>query len=105
MTPADPLFDCQTCGACCSFSDTWPRFTLEEDAALARIPPELVNAAGTGMCCTGDRCAALTGIVGTSVSCTAYAVRPDVCRECSPGDDACTIARAGFNLPVLTAAE
>ena len=105
MTLAEPKFDCQTCGACCAFSDTWPRFTLEDEAALARIPAEFVNAAGTGMHCTGERCAALTGTVGVSVSCKAYNVRPYVCRECSPGDEACTIARAGFNLTALNAAE
>ena len=105
MTSVGSSFDCQTCGACCSYSQTWPRFTLEDDAAIARIPAALVNDAGSGMRCTGDRCAALTGTVGVSVSCKAYNQRPDVCRECSPGDEACTIARAGFNLAVLSAAE
>jgi len=104
MTSASITFDCQTCGACCAFSDTWPRFTLEDEAVLARIPAALVNDAGSGMRCTGDRCSALTGTVGVAVACTAYNVRPDVCRECSPGDDACTIARAGFNLAPLGAA-
>ncbi|MGO7638748.1 YkgJ family cysteine cluster protein, partial [Rhizobium leguminosarum] len=27
-------FDFQSCGACCSFSPTWPRFSTETDAAL-----------------------------------------------------------------------
>jgi len=59
LTAAPIMFDCQTCGACCAYSDTWPRFTLEDEAAIARIPPALVNDAGNGMRCTGDRCAAL----------------------------------------------
>jgi|GEM_PF-3617121 len=25
-------WDCQTCGACCSYSSEWPRFTMESDA-------------------------------------------------------------------------
>ncbi|RWK93164.1 MAG: YkgJ family cysteine cluster protein, partial [Mesorhizobium sp.] len=24
---AAPLFDCQSCGACCSYSSEWPRFS------------------------------------------------------------------------------
>lgn len=103
MTSPSIPFDCQTCGACCAFSDTWPRFTLEDEAVLARIPAALVNDAGSGMRCIGARCGALTGTVGVTVACTAYNVRPDVCRECSPGDEACTIARARFNLPALGA--
>lgn len=96
-----PEFDCRTCGACCSYAPEWPRFTLESDLALARIPPALVNAAGTGIRCTGDRCGALAGTVGGSVSCGIYSVRPDVCRDCMPGDEACYIARARFGLPVI----
>ena len=30
---------CQACGACCSFSQDWPRFSLEDDAAAIRIDP------------------------------------------------------------------
>ena len=30
--------DCRTCGACCSFSREWPRFTLEDDAASRPHP-------------------------------------------------------------------
>ena len=46
------------------------------------------------MRCEGDRCAALSGEIGTATACTIYAVRPLVCRDCVPGDDACSIARA-----------
>jgi uncharacterized protein len=93
-----PTFDCKTCGACCAFSAAWPRFTLEDDAAIARIPPHLVDDSGRGMRCAGDRCAALEGAVGVSVSCAAYSERPEVCRSCTPGDEACGIARARFGL-------
>jgi uncharacterized protein len=55
------------------------------------------------MRCHGNRCAALEGVVGVSTSCAIYAVRPDVCRACLPGDDACRRARARFGLGSLNA--
>jgi Fe-S-cluster containining protein len=93
-------FDCQACGACCSYARDWPRFTMEDDADLDRIPPEFVDATGSGMRCIGDRCSALIGEVGQSTSCGIYECRPDVCRACEPGDDACRIARRHFGLDV-----
>ena len=86
----------QSCGACCSTSYEWPRFTLEDDAAIARIPAKYVDASGARMRCRGDRCSALVGVVGDMTSCAIYADRPDVCRACVPGDDACQIARGKF---------
>jgi Fe-S-cluster containining protein len=53
------------------------------------------------MRCIGNRCAALQGEVGRATACAVYAVRPEVCRACEPGDDACAIARAHFGLPLL----
>jgi len=89
---------CQSCGACCATSKDWPRFTLEDDAALARIPAEFVRECGSGIACTDDRCNALSGTVGKATTCAIYNVRPDVCRACVPGDEACTIAREKFGL-------
>lgn len=89
---------CQACGACCSFSADWPRFSLEDDAALDRIPRSFVDDSLGRMRCEGDRCAALVGDVGVATSCAVYAVRPDVCRACVPGDDACAMARRRFRL-------
>ena len=89
---------CRSCGACCAYSPDWPRFTMEEDAALALIPPAYVNDSGAGMRCVGDRCTALSGEVGVSTSCSVYSVRPDVCRACEPGDAACRLARRHFGL-------
>lgn len=81
----------------------WPRFTLEPEAAILRIPAQLIDDAGRGMRCAGTRCDALQGSVGDQVSCAIYADRPQVCRDCAPGDDACTIARAGAGLaPIET---
>jgi hypothetical protein len=92
---------CQACGACCAYSQNWPRFSTEDDAALDLIPAELVNDRGSGMRCDGDRCAALTGKVGEMTSCSIYTMRPEVCRTCMPGDAECTMARRKFGMPAL----
>lgn len=93
--------DCQTCGACCDYSAQWPRFSLETDAELACLPSALIARDEGGMRCTGNRCAALDGVVGRAVSCRVYAVRPLVCRACVAGDDACAMARERHGLPPL----
>ncbi|HEY1983495.1 MAG TPA: YkgJ family cysteine cluster protein [Xanthobacteraceae bacterium] len=90
--------DCQTCGACCSFSAEWPRFSLESDTDLNQIPRVYVNDEQGRMRCSGNRCAALRGDVGISTTCAIYAMRPDVCKACLPGDDACQMARRNFGL-------
>jgi uncharacterized protein len=71
---------------------------LESDADLDRIPRDYVDDERGRMRCSGDRCAALTGEVGVATACAIYSVRPDVCRSCQPGDDACRMARRRFNL-------
>jgi len=95
---ADASALCQSCGACCSFSKEWPRFSTEDDADLDRIPPAFVDDGRGRMRCNGDRCTALVGEVGVATSCSIYAVRPAVCRTCLPGDDACQMARGRFGL-------
>jgi len=90
--------ECRACGACCSFSPDWPRFSLESDADLDRIPQGYADRQHGRMRCSGNRCAALVGDVGISTACAIYAVRPDVCRACLPGDDTCQVARRHFNL-------
>ncbi|WP_459465497.1 YkgJ family cysteine cluster protein [Rhizobium sp. No.120] len=92
--PSAAEIDCQTCGACCCFSSEWPRFTTEADDDLALIPRHYVEADQRGMRCEGSRCSALLGEVGINTSCLVYEVRPDVCRACVPGDEACRMARA-----------
>ena len=92
---------CQSCGACCGYSRNWPRFTIEDDAALDLIPAQLVNERLSGMRCEGERCAALTGKIGEATACGIYAVRPEVCRTCMPGDPECAMARRKFGLPLL----
>ena len=92
---------CQACGACCAYSANWPRFTIEEDEALDLIPAELVNDRLSGMRCDGDRCAALKGKVGSATACGIYAIRPEVCRTCMPGDAECAMARRKYGLTPL----
>ena len=99
--PDDFARICQSCGACCAYSANWPRFSTEEDAALDLIPPNLVNAAQSGMRCDGDRCAALAGKIGVATSCTIHHIRPEVCRTCMPGDAECNMARRRHGLPPL----
>jgi Fe-S-cluster containining protein len=96
---------CQSCGACCATSADWPRFSLESDEALALIPAALVDDSQGKMRCEGDRCTALTGKVGVATACSIYAVRPDVCRACQPGDPECNIARARHGFAEITPRE
>ena len=96
---------CQTCGACCAYSADWPRFALETQAEFEAIPRDYVDDARGTMRCTGDRCVALTGEVGVTTACAIYALRPEVCRACLPGDASCTLARRRFGLAEITPAE
>lgn len=92
---------CQSCGACCGYSANWPRFSIESDEELDKIPPAFVNERQSGMRCDGDRCSALQGKIGEQTSCGIYAVRPEVCRTCMPGDAECAMARRKFGLPAI----
>lgn len=101
--PDNQVDPCRACGACCAFSSHWPAFTTDSDADIAAIPLAYVNAETTGMYCNGNRCSALAGKVGAVTACLVYAVRPDVCRACKPGDAECDQARQSFGLPMLAA--
>ena len=94
---------CQSCGACCAYDAGWPRFTLEDDAQIARLaglPGALLDERQAGMRAVDNRCVALAGTVGTATRCTVYADRPIVCRDCMPGDDACAMARHRYGMSV-----
>jgi len=92
---------CQSCGACCAYSENWPRFSTEDDAALDLIPQRFVNAKQSGMRCDGDRCSALSGRIGVATACAIYTIRPEVCRTCMPGDAECAMARRRHGLPPI----
>ncbi len=51
------------------------------------------------MRCEGVRCSALTGEIGKFTACGIYAVPPEVCRACMPGDPECLMAREAVGLP------
>lgn len=93
---SEKSFRCQECGACCSYSREWPRFSTEDEADLARIPAAYVADDQGRMKCHGDRCVALRGEIGVWTACGIYADRPEVCRACLPGDDACLMARERY---------
>jgi Fe-S-cluster containining protein len=99
---AEASSPCRTCGACCAYSREWPRFSTEDEAALARIPAQYADHNRGRMRCAGERCTALAGTIGVSTSCEVYSVRPEVCRTCQPGDDACQLARTWFGLVPLS---
>ncbi|ESX35040.1 MULTISPECIES: YkgJ family cysteine cluster protein [unclassified Mesorhizobium] len=98
---AAAIFDCQSCGACCSYSAEWPRFSTEDDAQLDRIPEKFVSADLSGMRCEGVRCSALTGEIGKHTACGIYEIRPDVCHACMPGGDDCLMARKAHGMPTI----
>jgi hypothetical protein len=75
---------------------------VETEADILAIPAAF--ASERGMRCEGNRCSALDGDVGVQTSCTIYAVRPEVCRSCQPGDAECNIARKKFGLAALVGA-
>src|SRR3954453_8640692 len=90
---------CQACGACCSYSSNWPRFTVEDDAALELIPAALVNERLSGMRCEGNPCGALQGEIGKATQCGIFPIRPEVCRNCMTGYAECGMARRRHGLP------
>jgi Fe-S-cluster containining protein len=75
---------------------------LETQIALDRIPQNFVDDENGRMRCDGNRCTALVGAVGVSVTCAVYAARPVVCRDCLPGDEACLIARRHHGMAAAT---
>jgi hypothetical protein len=75
---------------------------VETEADILAIPAAFVGE--RGMRCEGNRCCALDGDVGVQTTCAIYNIRPEVCRSCLPGDEACNIARKKFGLPALVAA-
>ena len=101
---ASAMVLCQSCGACCSYSKEWPRFSTEAEEVLDRIPPAFVDESQGRMRCDGDRCSALRGDVGVATACAIYSVRPEVCRTCLPGDAECEMARRRHGLPAILAA-
>ncbi len=97
---------CTRCGACCasyrvSFYWADPHAGALPDALLEQVTPHLACMRGTNA--RRPRCVALDGIVGQSVRCTVYDLRPDACRAVMPGDERCNRARARHGLEPVPA--
>jgi Fe-S-cluster containining protein len=105
----DEELDCEACGACCVSNydaEDYVSTTTEEAALIAAAGHERLISRGTrlptlrttydthGNC----RCAALSGVVGDSVSCTIYELRPLVCQKFTAGTGACYMARRAAGL-------
>lgn len=106
--------DCVTCGACCTargFSgvvalatpDVYRKWTPMQRKTLLRKPPfeTVVPAKALRVIDNGERfprCAALRGRVGEEATCKVYENRPGVCREFTPGSEACLHARVQWGL-------
>jgi len=89
-------FDCQACGACCAYSESWPVFIGEGDSA--GIPQDLIDFERGRMLSHRKRCAALVGDLGTRAQCSVYANRPLVCREFQAGSEDCIMVRRSFGM-------
>jgi Fe-S-cluster containining protein len=92
------MYDCQSCGACCSHKWSWP--VLKKDRSDAgNIPNDLVREEYPLMKTIGNRCTALIGSVGSFTACSIYHDRPSACRKFKAGSDLCKEARvaAGLN--------
>ncbi|MCX7175191.1 MAG: YkgJ family cysteine cluster protein [Proteobacteria bacterium] len=104
---------CTCCGACCATYRVV--FSLDETDQMldAGVPAELTLKLNSEFCCMcgtdtkPQRCVALVGQVGKSVSCSIYARRPSPCRAFAPeaagghGDIACGNARRQHGLAPL----
>jgi len=88
--------DCQRCGGCCAWSETWPVLMGPRDGE--GIPDDLIDFDNERMQSHGHRCAALDGVIGTRVGCDVYDKRPLVCREFQSGSDDCLMVRRELGL-------
>jgi Fe-S-cluster containining protein len=103
-----PEFDCQSCGACCKahpsyegkryvsiYPEDAERMTPQqkEDHLIETSPGHFAMKLVRGL-----RCSALSGEIGSCVSCKIYETRPDVCRGFEKDDDSCHFARTEAGL-------
>ena len=93
------MYDCQSCGACCSHRWSWPILKKDRSDAI-NIPPNMVRDDYPLMKTTNGKCIALEGQVGCKVSCTIYENRPNACKSFKAGSDLCKEARSKAGLEV-----
>jgi Fe-S-cluster containining protein len=101
-----PMFDCQSCGACCAYFRVSFYWAEADDAPGGTVPVGLTESVDPyKRCMQGTyskqpRCVALDGQIGQHVGCRIYAQRSSSCQELMPGDEKCLKARAHHGLPV-----
>lgn len=86
------MYDCQSCGACCSYKWSWPILKKDRSDAL-NIPKEMQRDDYPLLKTKDGRCVALTGEVGKCVGCSIYENRPSACRKFEVGSELCKEAR------------
>lgn len=98
------MFDCQSCGACCSVYRVSFYWGECDDAPGGQVPAALTLPVSPHLRCMAGtqarpvRCVALQGEVGRQVSCGIYAQRASTCREVQAGDAQCLKARESWGL-------
>ena len=90
-------YDCEKCGACCSFKWSWPIFKRDRSDAIG-IPIEMQRTDYPLMKTENNRCVALDGEVGSKVKCSVYNCRPQACRLFEPGSELCLEARTKLEI-------
>jgi Fe-S-cluster containining protein len=104
-----PVFDCQTCGACCTDREPsdggYVYLSRPESRRLRQLGLTVVQAGGDSFLGTrpgqaGCVCSAFVGQVGGRCSCSIYQSRPQRCREFEAGGPLCRAARLDAGLPV-----
>jgi Fe-S-cluster containining protein len=93
------MYDCQSCGACCSFKWSWPILRKDRSDSVG-IPKEMLREDYPLMKTTNGRCVALNGDVGCNVSCSIYQNRPDACMKFAAGSELCKEARIAKGLSI-----
>ena len=103
VVAAEPVYDCQRCGACCIADFDEPTYVTLMPSDEKRLPAKyreqmVQKIFGGSLNTKHDKqgncvCVALKGVVGKSVSCMIYEHRPKVCRDFTPGNVNCTAAR------------
>jgi len=104
------VFDCQTCGACCTNplenrNENYIWYLEIKETPLLDRPRELkrwVMYDDDGVphlrLLADGRCIVLRGKIGHRVHCMIYSQRPKGCRLLQPGDPRCVIARREQNI-------
>jgi hypothetical protein len=114
------MFNCQECGACCSYfhieeekENNYPMWGVAINPNNHQVPQQFIQIGRPLEICDSPedadngisyettlfmktnalRCVALVGEIGTHTACEIYENRPSVCRHFEAGSDKCLDAR------------